>query len=161
MTTTTSNSTASKVAYIKGYRSGLEDTVSKQLETQGLPVVYEQFHIPWVLHRDCKYTPDFLLPNGIIIETKGHFDTDDRQKHRAIRKQYPDLDIRFVFSRTGTRIGKRSKTTYAKWCERFGFQYAARSIPEEWLSETLDRAALDALRAVISAQNTELLKCLS
>jgi hypothetical protein len=81
------------------------------------------------------YTPDFQLPNGIIIETKGRFVTADRQKHRLIREQYPELDIRFVFSNSKARISKQSQTTYAAWCERYGFKYADRWIPEDWFNE--------------------------
>ena len=83
--------------------------------------------------RTAKYTPDFLLPNGIIIESKGRFVTADRQKHLLIQKQHPDLDIRFVFSNSRSRISKQSKTTYAMWCEKHGFLYADKLIPEEWL----------------------------
>ena len=66
---------------------------------------------------------DFILPNGIIIEAKGQFVSSDRSKHKLIKEQHPDLDIRFVFSNSRTRIGKKSKTTYAMWCDRFGFNF--------------------------------------
>jgi hypothetical protein len=85
--------------------------------------------------RDATYTPDFPLPNGIIIETKGRFLTADRQKHLLIKDQRPDLDIRFVFSNSRSKIGKKSKTTYAMWCEKNGFKYADKSIPTEWINE--------------------------
>lgn len=73
--------------------------------------------------------------NGIIIETKGRFMTADRQKHLMIQQDHPDLDIRFVFNNPNARISKTSKTTYAKWCEKYGFKYAKGSIPEAWLKE--------------------------
>lgn len=76
-----------------------------------------------------------MLPNGIIIETKGQFETADRKKHKLIREQFPDLDIRFVFSNPHAKIGKKSKTTYAMWCDRLGIPWASKRIPEEWLSE--------------------------
>lgn len=84
----------------------------------------------------ARYTPDFVLENEIIIETKGRFLTADRQKHLLVQKQHPELDIRFVFSRSKERISKKSKTTYAAWCEKHGFQYADSSIPDAWLKET-------------------------
>lgn len=83
--------------------------------------------------KEARYTADFRLPNGVIIETKGRFVTADRQKHILIKEQRPDLDIRFVFSNPNNRISKKSETTYAKWCEKHGFLYARKSIPEEWL----------------------------
>lgn len=85
--------------------------------------------------RTAKYTPDFPLPNGIIIETKGRFVTADRQKHLLVKDQHPKADIRFVFSNPNQRISKTSKTTYAMWCDKHGFRYAAKRIPVEWLKE--------------------------
>ena len=82
-----------------------------------------------------KYHPDFVLPNGIIVETKGLFDSDDRKKHKLIKAQHPALDIRFVFSNSKTRISKTSSTTYAKWCDDHGFKFADKSIPKSWIAE--------------------------
>ncbi len=120
----------------EGYRSGLEDKIAAQLRAGGIDPQYETLTIKYVKpERIAKYTPDFPLPNGIIIETKGRFVTADRQKHLLIKEQRPDLDIRFVFSNPKTRISKTSKTTYAMWCEKHGFKYAAKLIPDEWLKE--------------------------
>jgi hypothetical protein len=85
--------------------------------------------------KKSRYTPDFVLENGIIIETKGRFESDDRAKHRLIKDQHPHLDIRFVFSNSKSKIGKTSKTTYAMWCDQYGFKYADKVIPEAWLKE--------------------------
>lgn len=120
----------------KGYRSGLEERIAQELRDQGVGYTYEQEVIRYVKpERTAKYTPDFVLENGIIIETKGRFLTEDRQKHLLVKKQHPDIDIRFVFSRSKTRISKQSKTTYADWCEKHGFLFADVSIPPEWLKE--------------------------
>lgn len=82
------------------------------------------------------YTPDFIVDGGrIIIETKGLFTTEDRQKMKLVKEQHPDLDIRFVFSNANARIAKRSPTTYAKWAESNGFPWAHKTIPLEWLKE--------------------------
>jgi len=81
--------------------------------------------------------PDFKLPNGIIVETKGRFVLADRKKHKLIKEQHPELDIRFVFSNSNTKISKKSKTTYGAWCEKLGILYADKTIPEEWLKETV------------------------
>jgi len=89
---------------------------------------------PETLHR---YTPDFVLPNGIIIETKGRFQAGDRKKHKLIKAQHPDLDIRFVFSNSRQRLNKKSMTTYGKWCFDHGFQYADKTIPLAWMREPL------------------------
>ena len=118
------------------YRSGLEDAIADQLRAAGIDAAYEQIKIEYVQPAKIrKYTPDWILPNGIIIETKGRFTSEDRQKHLLIQEQHPDLDIRFVFSNPNTKINKRSQTTYALWCEKHGFLYAAKWIPEEWFNE--------------------------
>lgn len=125
-----------QVALKYGFRSGLEELVAEDLESKGIAYTFEDIKIPWVKPaRNSKYTPDFLLPNGIIIETKGRFVTEDRQKHLQIQKQLPHADIRFVFSNSRQKISKRSTTTYAAWCERNGFLYADKFIPDEWLQE--------------------------
>lgn len=132
-----------------GWRSGLEESIGEQL-TDALGrggFEYETLKIPFTQPaKERRYTPDFILPNGIIIETKGRFLTADRQKHKWIKEQYPDLDIRFVFSRSSTRISKRSKTTYAKWCRDNGFKYADREIPAEWISRRANRKSLAVIR---------------
>lgn len=120
----------------EGYRSGLEEKVADQLEAAGIVAKYEEEVIHYLKPaRKSRYTPDFVLPNGIIIETKGRFVTADRQKHLLVKEQHPNLDIRFVFSNSRTRISKQSKTTYAMWCEKYGFEYADKAIPSMWLKE--------------------------
>ncbi len=116
-----------------GYRSGLEDRISKQLKSLSVPVKYEEFKIKYEVNEVRTYTPDFELPNGIIIESKGRFVVADRKKHLLIKKQHPDLDIRFVFSNSRVKINKGSKTTYGMWCDKQGFLYADKLIPEEWI----------------------------
>jgi hypothetical protein len=91
------------------------------------------------------YTPDLTLPNGVIIETKGLFQTADRQKHIYVRGQHPDLDIRFVFSNAQARISKVSGTTYAMWADKHGYKWAHRTIPASWLSEPPNLPSLAAL----------------
>jgi hypothetical protein len=129
------------MATTRGYRSGLEDKISDQLKEAGVVFEYETFKIkytvPETLHT---YTPDFILPNGIIIESKGRFVVADRKKHLYVQKQHPDLDIRFVFSNSKAKISKGSKTTYADWCNKNGFLFADKLIPEEWINEVFKRS---------------------
>jgi len=123
-------------ARAEGYRSGLEVSVARQLEAAGIKFGYEDRKIYYTKpETKTFYRPDYILPNGIVIETKGRFMPDDRKKHLLLKQQYPDLDIRFVFTRSKTRINKTSKTTYAAWCEKNGFLYADTRIPQAWLDE--------------------------
>lgn len=123
-------------AVTHGYRSGLEEQISDQLHKNGVTVEYEKHSILYTVPQsNHKYTPDFKLPNGIFVETKGRFVLSDRQKHLLIKKQHPELDIRFVFQNSKGKIRKGSKTTYADWCIKYGFVYADKQIPSDWLRE--------------------------
>jgi hypothetical protein len=129
-----------------GFRSGLEVTAAQQLKDAGVDAAYEATKLAYVKpETPATYTPDFIIPNGIVIETKGRFVVEDRKKHLLLQKQHPGLDIRFVFSRSATRISKASKTTYAAWCEKHGFQFADRRIPDAWLQEPADQVRLQAI----------------
>jgi len=118
-----------------GYRSGLEHKISMALDTIKYDYQYESIKIEWEDLAYRTYTPDFILKNGIIIETKGRFLAVDRRKHLAIKKQHPTLDIRFVFTNSRSRLSKGAKSTYAQWCIKYGFRYYDRIIPEDWLKE--------------------------
>lgn len=118
-----------------GYRSGLENTVLDSLKSRKCNAQYECMKIEWEELNYRTYTPDFLLPNGIIVETKGRFTAEDRKKHLEIQKQHPNLDIRFVFTNSKAKIRKGSKTSYADWCTKNNFLYADKDVPQEWVDE--------------------------
>lgn len=116
------------------FRSGLEYRVAKELEDNGFTYEYEKLRIKYQ-RKPSTYTPDFELHNGIIIEGKGRFISSDRAKHLLIKEQRPELDIRFVFSNSSSKLYKGSNSTYASWCEKHGFLYADKLIPKDWLNE--------------------------
>ena len=118
-----------------GYRSGLEHKLSIYLDEHKVKYDYENIKIEWEDLAYRTYTPDFVLNNGIIIETKGRFMAADRRKHIAIKKQHPKLDIRFVFTNSKAKLSKGAKSSYADWCIKNGFRYYDRIIPEDWLKE--------------------------
>lgn len=124
-----------QAAKVKGYRSGLEEDLDASLKRVGVDGQYEQHKIKYIKpETQHTYTPDFKLPNGIFIETKGRFVTEDRKKHILIKSQHPELDIRFVFQNSKNKLRKGSKTTYADWCNKYGFLYADKDIPVEWFA---------------------------
>jgi hypothetical protein len=132
----TKSSNSKWVARKYGFRSGLEENISQQIESKGIEVQYESQKVDYIVPASKHtYSPDFCLPNGIIVETKGRFLTVDRKKHLLVKEQHPELDIRFVFSNSKNKISKNSKTTYADWCIKNGYQYADKIIPEFWFSE--------------------------
>ena len=124
---------ASSAGLKYGYRSGLEEKVAAQLDGLSISYQYEMVKLKYVVNETRTYTPDFLLPNGIIIESKGRFVAADRKKHLLVKQQHPDLDIRFVFTNSRAKISKRSNTSYGDWCEKNGFLYADKLIPEGWI----------------------------
>lgn len=115
------------------YRSNFEKTVAKDLTEQKVKFKYETLKIPYT--KECTYTPDFILPNGIIIETKGRFMAADRSKHLRIREQAPEHDIRFIFMNPNVKLSKKSKTTYGEWCDKNGFKWSYGLIPKSWIME--------------------------
>lgn len=131
-----SNSKARRAALKHGYRSGFEHKVSEQLTEQKIEFGYEDTTIEYIIpERKSKYTVDFTLPNGILVETKGRWVAADRKKHLLIKKQHPELDIRIVFQNPKAKISKGSKTTYASYCDKHGIRWAEKQIPESWLKE--------------------------
>ena len=120
-------------------KNALEDAVYAQIKqiTKREPR-YESDRVVYV-PAARQYSPDFTLPNGIFIETKGYFDSSDRVKHLLIQIQHPELDIRFVFKNANIKLNKNSKSTYGTWCEKHGFQYAEKLIPRDWFDETPTR----------------------
>ena len=110
-----------------------EQRVALQLKEAGVSFDYESERIPYRIERDVFYRPDFRLSNGIIVEVKGWFTSEDRMTHLRVQKQHPTLDVRFIFDNPNKPINKGSKTSYAQWCEKHGFLWSTKEIPIEWL----------------------------
>lgn len=107
------------------YRSKFEADLAKKMpRVPGVKVVYEGIGIDYTLTRT--YRPDWViyLPDGKIriVEAKGWFRPEDRQKMLAVKKSNPFLDVKLVLSNQKD----------AKWCERHGFDYSLNSIPKVW-----------------------------
>ena len=114
------------------FRSKLEEKVADLLVELGVKYEYETKKVPYVIEHI--YTPDFILPSGVILECKGYWDAEDRRKIKAVKTLNPDLDLRMVFQSPFNTISKKSKTTYAKWCERHDIPWTSyHNIPLKWL----------------------------
>ena len=118
------------------FRNKFETKIGSGLDLKGVPHDYEQRTIEYTQTR--KYKPDFLLESSdgkqMIIEAKGLFEAEDRRKHVDVKKQHPELDIRFVFY-ADYKLRKGAKSTYSQWCDKHGFKYAIGDIPNSWLEE--------------------------
>lgn len=126
--------TQQQVLLMHGVRSGLEDKVCKDLTERGVAYEYETVKLKYVKPlSNHTYTPDILLKNGVILELKGRLTAQDRMKMSLVKKQHPDLDIRFLFSNSKTKIIKGSPTTYGMWCDKNNFPYCDKAVPDDWL----------------------------
>lgn len=113
------------------FRSKFEKNTALSLRREGVEFEYETLRIKYT--RLSVYTPDFIFPNGVIIEAKGFFKPSDRTKHRLIQQQHGDAyDIRFLFQNAYNTLTKNSDTTYSEWCDRHGFLWCHQRIPTEW-----------------------------
>ena len=114
------------------FRSKLEERVATLLEQLGISYEYETEKLSYTIEHN--YTPDFVLPNYVYLETKGYWDAADRRKVLAVKRDNPGVDLRMVFQSPYNTISKKSKTTYAKWCEKHDIPWTAyHEIPLDWL----------------------------
>ena len=114
------------------YRSKLEERVGDLLTNLGVTYEYESVKIAYQISHN--YNPDFILPNGVILECKGYWDAEDRRKIKNVTEQNPDMDVRMVFQSPYNTITKKSKTTYSQWCDRYKIPWCMfHEIPIEWL----------------------------
>ena len=114
------------------FRSRLEEKVADLLVDLDIKYEYETVKVDYTIAH--QYCPDFILPNGVHLECKGYWDSKDRRKVKAVKEQNPDLDLRMVFQAPYNTISKKSKTTYAQYCERIGILWCSfTNIPVAWL----------------------------
>lgn len=108
------------------FKSNFEVDFANLLTTHGINYQYEPEQYEYtVVHN---YTPDFKITSDIFVETKGRWDSADRAKHLAVRKQNPKLQIIFCFYNPNKTLSKKSKTTYRGWCEKNGFEWCTLDI---------------------------------
>ena len=55
----------------KTFKSKLEVSVAELLDTVGCKYVYEGEQVPYTIQHH--YNPDFVLLNGVMLETKGYW----------------------------------------------------------------------------------------
>jgi hypothetical protein len=132
-------------------RSGYEYQVRDNLRERGIEFGYETEVIAYKsrvrsgccdecgkckVSQNRKYTPDFIIPRydtspaTLYVEAKGRLPSKDRSKMRDVKKQMPELDIRFLFQKRS----KKEMNIVAVWAEKNGFPFAfGTEIPDSWL----------------------------
>jgi predicted nuclease of restriction endonuclease-like RecB superfamily len=114
------------------FRSKLEENIASLLEGLGVSYEYESEKLGYTIEHS--YTPDFVLPNYTYLEAKGYWSPEDRRKILNVKKSNPQIDLRMIFQAPYNTISKKSKTTYAKWCERHDIPWTSyHNIPLDWL----------------------------
>jgi hypothetical protein len=106
---------------VKGKKSGLEQNVGLLLLSAGLKQGYEENVIKYVMPESLhSYTPDFkpFEKKILYLETKGRWEVSDRKKMLLVVAQHPDKIFIMLFGRALNTITKKSKTTYAIWCDK-------------------------------------------
>lgn len=124
----------------KKRRSKLELKFEEILKDNQAEYEYEVTVIPYKIpESNHKYTVDWTLLNGILIETKGYLsDHRERYKYVLLKEQHPDLDLRFVFDNINKLCGG-TKMTHAKWAEKYGFKYCSiKDVDQiqQWIKES-------------------------
>lgn len=119
-----------------GFRSGLEKQMIEELKGYNIEPNYEAVKFNYIIPESKHvYTPDFPVSPHIVIETKGRWVLEDRQKMLLLIEQHPEIDFRMVFYNANQKIKKGSKTSYADWCNKHNIKWANKNIPREWLDD--------------------------
>lgn len=113
-----------------GPRNAFERKIDDQLRKLKAGAIYEGARIPYNIE-GLWYHPDWVLPNGNIIEAKGFLDKETKRKMVAVKKCNPNLKIFFVFYDAHKKISG-TKETHADWAIRNGFGWSHEVVLEEW-----------------------------
>lgn len=115
------------------YRSSLEESIAAELDGNKIKYTYESIRLPYTLSRT--YKPDFILDNGICVESKGwHRGFGDAlRKLRVVKEQHPEIDLRIVWSKLNMKA--TSCLNAEEWSIKYGFKYAEKLIPQSWIEE--------------------------
>ena len=132
-------------------RSNFERVVASELMLAGIDYEYEAFELEYhqrirsgycsqcdgeEVYRVRKYTPDFWIPkHNVVIEAKGKFTAENRQKMLDVIKDWPDIDFRMYFM-YNNKVEKKSKIRYSDWAEKHGVVYhcGTKEAPK-WLKD--------------------------
>jgi len=134
------------------YRSGYEDKVAAYLDSLGIKYEYESYSFGYTskvrtgvcgncgssnIVKERWYTPDFFLPNGIIIEAKGYFKPTHRKTILDAINGDNELtvDNLYLLFQRNNKYGRADKR-YSDWCEQHSINYAISlngEVPKEWI----------------------------
>lgn len=117
------------------FRSGFEKDVAAFLKAKRVKHEYEPKDKKLIYVTEHTYLPDMVLANGIHVECKGWFKASDMKKMKAVIANNPNKDIRMVFQAPNNKISKKSKTTYAQWCDKNKIKWGTLDDIPKWSKE--------------------------
>lgn len=118
------------------YKSNFENEIALKYPQ----LAYEEDILHYIVpETKRKYVTDWKIRDNVYIESKGKLTAEDRKKLLLVKEQHPEIKLYILFQNASNKITKRSKTTYADWCNKNGIEWAdwkiTKTIPEGWLSE--------------------------
>lgn len=122
-------------------RSKFEDKCAEVLEPVGF--AYEPFKFEYTIVKS--YTPDFVYfdrytQKRFLVEAKGWFRPEDRQKYLAIHRWLDENTVAdylvFLLQYPDKKCSKHNKITMSQWCDKYGIRWFAT--PEEVCDYVLD-----------------------
>jgi len=125
---------AKEFAKKAGMRSMGECRCAADMTKRKIPYKYEAITMTYQ-HEPQKYTPDFILKNGKVLEYKGKMTNETRKKLLSIKRCNPGTCLCLIFEKPNNKIRKGSKTTYGQWAERNGFPWSEHYCKKEWVKE--------------------------
>jgi hypothetical protein len=97
------------------FEQKVRDTLPAHIEYEAIKLDYTREHT---------YLPDFIdRDNKTIYEAKGRLCPIERGKLLAIKRCNPDWRFVIVLQYPNRKISRTSRTTYAGWCVKNGFEW--------------------------------------
>lgn len=123
-------------------RSKLEERLERIFLDNSISYQYEGDKINYLVPESKHtYLVDWTLPNGLLLESKGYLsDLTERNKYILIKKQHPNIDLRFIFADPEKKCGG-VKMTHKEYAVKNGFKYCSiRDIEtiKQWASEGIN-----------------------
>lgn len=121
------------------FKSLFESRIAEYLRNKRVKFDYEKSRLAFRQPaKDRTYSPDFEIEEtAVVIEAKGFLDSDARAKLIWVKEQHPEVNLVLLFQNPDKQIRRGSPTTYAKWAEKQGFEWAdfRKGIPEKWITK--------------------------
>lgn len=139
------------------YRSPEEERLAQHLQLAGLPFTYEERKFRYTHQTKSTYKTDFEVQTKagpILVEVKGFWTHQNRQKVRQVLKTYPDIRLVMAFIKPQNKISAQSKTTYPKFCEANGIPWIAYDTLLKTDPRCLPQLLIEAVAAAGSSSST-------